>query len=72
MLEVEEKGRCDDLAFARNQEDMENLANKEKEDRVIITGLTISVPMPTDQEAKIAWTRKMVFPSSSPLVFDRM
>ena len=39
MLEVERKGKADDLAFARTREEMDNLSNKEKEDRVIITGI---------------------------------
>ena len=34
---VEQKGEEDDLAFARNREEMDAIANKEKEDRLIIT-----------------------------------
>ena len=57
---VERKGDQDDLAFARTREEMDALSNKEKEDRLIITGLTNSIPMPTDKAAAKIWLDDMV------------
>lgn len=57
---VEKKGEEDNLAFARNREEMDTLVNKEKEDRIIITGLTNSIPMPLEAGAKKLWLENMV------------
>ena len=57
---VEKKGEDDNLAFARNREEMDTLTNKEKEDRIIITGLTNPIPMPIEAGAKKLWLESMV------------
>ena len=48
------------MAFARQREEMDTLVNKEKEDRLIITGLTNNTVMPTDPAAKRLWFDAMV------------
>jgi hypothetical protein len=50
----------DNLIFARLREEMDFATNKQKEDRIVVTGLTSSVPPPTDPAAKKLWIRKIV------------
>ena len=60
MKAVEEKGKADNLIFARHREDLDLIVNEKKEDRLIITRLTNPTPMPVDQGAKKIWLDKMV------------
>ena len=46
--------------FARHREDLDFISNKKKEDRLISTGLTNSIPMPIDEGEKRLWLDKMV------------
>ena len=46
--------------MARLREQIDQISNVKKEDRVIITGMTNSIIMPTDQTQKVAWARAMV------------
>ena len=50
----------DNLLFARTREEMDTAANKLKEDRIVMTGLTSSTPAPMDGEMRKAWIRKVV------------
>jgi hypothetical protein len=50
----------DNLMMARIREEPDAIANSKKEDRVVITGLTNSVPMPEDKEARKKWLMDMV------------
>ncbi len=59
-LEVGEIRWNDNLLFARTREELDTATNKTKEDRVIITGLTSSVPPPQDKVQKSQWLRKVV------------
>jgi hypothetical protein len=46
--------------FARTREELDTAANKAKEDRIVITGLTSSSPPPVDKDQKKAWLRNLV------------
>jgi hypothetical protein len=50
----------DDLLFARVREELDTMSNKNKEDRVVITGITTSVVAPVDQEERKVWLRSTV------------
>jgi hypothetical protein len=50
----------DNLLFARTREEMDTAANKLKEDRIVMTGLTSTSPPPVDAERKKVWIRKVV------------
>ena len=48
------------LVMARLREELDQISNVRKEDRIIITGLTNSIPMPADPAQRIAWAKTMV------------
>ena len=50
----------DSLVSARLREEMDAMINSKKEDKIILTGMTNTVAMPTEQEEKIKWMREMV------------
>jgi hypothetical protein len=50
----------DNLIFARIREEMDTATNKQKEDRVVITGITSNIAPPTDPNLKKEWIRKIV------------
>jgi len=50
----------DNLLFARMREELDTMSNKNKEDRVVITGITSSVAPPVDQEARKNWLKTTV------------
>jgi hypothetical protein len=58
--EVEERRWNDNLIFARTREELDTIANKAKEDRVVITGLTSTTPPPSDWSQRKVWLRKVV------------
>ena len=58
--ETEERRWNDNLLFARTREELDTTANKLKEDRIIMTGLTSSTPPPRDREEKKAWLKTLV------------
>ena len=58
--QVRERQRNDNAIFAKLREEMDEISNKAKEDRLIITGLTSKTPPPTEPEAKKTWLRKIV------------
>jgi hypothetical protein len=58
--EVEERRWNDNLIFARTREELDTIANKAKEDRVVITGLTSTTLPPSDWSQRKVWLRKVV------------
>ena len=58
--ETEERRWNDNLIFSRTREELDMLANKTKEDRIIITGLSSKTPPPADRDQKKVWLRKIV------------
>jgi len=59
-FDTEERKWNDNLLFARTREELDMAANKTKEDRIVITGLSTKVPPPADRDQKKAWLRKLV------------
>jgi hypothetical protein len=57
---IDERRWNDNLLFARTREELDMAANKLKEDRVVMTGLTSSTPPPSDRAQKNLWLRKLV------------
>jgi hypothetical protein len=49
----QDKGTSDNLMFARTREELDATANRAKEDRIVINGLTSSLPLPLDTRARI-------------------
>jgi hypothetical protein len=58
--DIGERRWNDNLLFARTREELDMAANKLKEDRVVMTGLTSSTPPPVDRVQKNLWLRKLV------------
>jgi hypothetical protein len=58
--DTEERKWNDNLLFSRTREELDMAANKAKEDRIVITGLTTKTPAPVDRELKKVWLRKLV------------
>jgi len=50
----------DNVIFARIREDLDATANKSKEDRIIITGITSRTAAPTDPESRKVWIKDIV------------
>jgi len=50
----------DNLIFARIREEMDTTTNKQREDRVVITGITSNVVQPSDPAQKKIWIRDIV------------
>jgi hypothetical protein len=58
--QVASRQNKDNLIFARLREEMDFATNKQKEDRVVITGLSSNVPPPADPAQRKLWIRKIV------------
>jgi hypothetical protein len=50
----------DNLLFVRTREEIDTAANKLKEDRIVMTGLSATTPAPIEKEKKNAWLRAVV------------
>jgi hypothetical protein len=50
----------DNLLFARTREELDTAANKLKEDRIIMTGLTSRAPPPADRQKRKEWMKNLV------------
>ena len=46
--------------FARIRDELDAISNSKKEDKIVVTGLTNTVPMPQSIEGKRTWLREMV------------
>ena len=58
--DTEERKFNNNLLFARTREELDTAANKAKEDRIVITGLSSTTPPPVDKEQKKVWLRNLV------------
>jgi hypothetical protein len=58
--DTEERKFNDNLMFARTREELDTSSNKAKEDRIVITGLTSTIPQPMDKELRKTWLRNLV------------
>jgi len=58
--DTEERKWHDNMLFARTREEIDTMANKAKEDRIIMTGLTSTTPPPADWDQKKIWLRELV------------
>ena len=59
--QTQNKSYSDNLMMARIREEIDMLINTKKEDRLVLTGLTNSIPMPFDVDAKKKWLHDMAF-----------
>jgi hypothetical protein len=50
----------DNVVFARIREEMDSATNRQKEDKIVITGITSSVYPPPDLAQRKVWLRKIV------------
>ena len=57
---VERNRTGDILMFARIRDELDAISNSKKEDRIVVTGLTNSVPMPQSIDGKRKWLNEMV------------
>ena len=48
------------MMFARIRDELDAISNSKKEDRIVVTGLTNSVPMPQSIDGKRKWLNEMV------------
>ena len=56
----EYKSLTDNLAHARDRDELDFLANRRKEYKVLITGLESDVQLPTDRNERSEWTKEIV------------
>jgi hypothetical protein len=68
--EVEERRWYDNLIFARTREELDTIANKAKEDRIVMTGLTSSNPPPRDWAPRKEWLRTLVIDTLKKVLPD--
>jgi hypothetical protein len=47
---MKNRKEADNLMTARIREELDAISNQNKEDRCILTGLTYTIPMPTEPE----------------------
>ena len=57
---IESRSYNDSLVFARIREELDFLANTKKEDRVVVTGMTSNVAMPTGFDEGKKWINDLV------------
>ena len=58
--DIETRRRCDSLVSARMREEIDAIANANKEDRLIITGMNNKTPMPQSFQDRKKWVLDMV------------
>jgi hypothetical protein len=58
--DTEERKFNDNLMFARTREELDTASNKAKEDRIVITGLTSTIPQLVDKELQKTWLQNLV------------
>ena len=68
--EVEERRWYDNLIFARTREELDTIANKAKEDRIVMTGLTSSTPPPREWGPRKEWLRLLVVDTLKKILPD--
>ncbi len=59
----------DNLMFARMREEIDSTANRSREDRVVVTGITCKTPLPRDNRQRIEKLKELakeVFESIKP------
>ena len=49
----QDKGVSDNLMFARSREELDAMSNRAKEDRIVINGMSSTVPLPNDSRQRI-------------------
>ena len=68
--DIEKRRHNDSMVMARLREDQDADLNKGKEDRIIMVGLTNTIPMPIPREEKDKWLSDMVSPILEAIVPD--
>jgi hypothetical protein len=58
----------DNLIFARLREESDSAANKLKEDRIVITGITSKTALPTDPEQRKEWIKNIAMDIFNTLI----
>jgi hypothetical protein len=58
--DTEERKFNDNLMFARTREELNTSFNKAKEDCIVITRLTSTIPQPVDKELRKTWLRNLI------------
>ena len=58
--QVSSRRHDDNVIFARIREEMDSATNRQKEDKIVITGITSSVYPPPDPAQRKIWLRKIV------------
>jgi hypothetical protein len=57
---LKQRFEADNMMFARLREEVDSTANKSREDRVVVTGLTSKDPLPTDNRQRIEKLKVLV------------
>ena len=68
--DIEKRRHNDSMVMARLREDQDADLNKGKEDRIIMVGLTNTIPMPIPRDEKDKWLSDMVSPILEAIVPD--
>jgi hypothetical protein len=68
--EIMKRKLADNLMFARIREELDTIANKNKEDRVVLSGLTSKQPIPVDQAAKVERLKSIAMETFKYLIPD--
>ena len=69
VIEDLEKSRVnDDMMFARIREELDYIANTKKEDRIMITGMSTTMPKPAGQVEARGWIRAVAEANLEPIL----
>jgi hypothetical protein len=68
--ELAKRKLADNIMFARIREELDTIANKSKEDRVVLSGLVSKAPIPVETTAKIEALKKIAIDTFNFLIPD--
>ena len=57
---IDVRNLANNMAMARDREELDFLNNKNKEHRILVTGLSSSTAPPTDPEGKMEWIKNVI------------
>ena len=57
---IDARNLANNMAMARDREELDFLHNKNKENRIIVTGLSSNTPTPSDSDEKMEWIKTVI------------
>jgi len=66
----QDKGVSDNLMFARSREELDAMSNRAKEDRIVINGMSSTVPLPNDSRQRIEALKSLAAATFEKIIPD--